>query len=158
MLENPLGSYPTLNDKTDLKKKKRAKKRPTIISNSINTIEVPLEIEEQKTLVDYCEAMGFLSWATPNAGKRGKTAQRNAKKEGIVAGVSDYTVMLKDKILFIEMKRRPRKLKSGKYSVAHTETSPEQKAFIERAGSHAYANAKICFGAVEAIEFIKSNL
>jgi len=160
-INNPLGDYPSLNDKVSAKMKKRARKplKTNIMTkNGVNKIETPLEIEEQKTLVEYCYRMGYLSFAVPNAGKRGKTAQRNAKKEGILEGASDYIILLSNKILFIEMKRRPQKLKSGKLSVAHTTTSDAQKAFIARANEYPYAEALVAYGADMAIRFIKSNI
>jgi len=156
---NPLGDYPSLDDKVSAKMKKRAKstlKTKIITKKGVNKFETPLEIEEQKTLVDYCEAMGYLSFAVPNAGKRGKTAQRNAKKEGILEGVSDYVVFLPKVILFIEMKRRPVKLRSGKLSVSHTTTTDAQKAFVARANEYHYSMAKVCYGADMAIKFIQS--
>ena len=153
-INNPLGDYPSLNDKVAVKHKKRAKR-----AISVNpTATIPTEQQEQITLHEFCKASGLLSWATPNGGSRHKLEAINMKKEGVTSGICDYMVMLPNKILFIEMKRRPQKLKSGKLSVAHTTTSDAQKAFIARANEYPYAEALVAYGADMAIRFIKSNI
>lgn len=44
------------------------------------------------------------SWAVPNAGKRGPSAQRQAKREGMVAGVHDEHYAWNHGIAFLEWK------------------------------------------------------
>ena len=66
--------------------------------------------------------------------------------------------MLPNKILFIELKRAPKKLKSGKISVSHTNTSKEQEAFIMRVNETSYAVGRVCYGFDEARVFIESHL
>jgi len=146
MEDNPLGDYSPAKPFKVARKRKKA----TI------TAIIPTEREEQITLHDFCKANRLLSWATPNGGSRNKLEAINLKKEGATAGVSDYIVMLPKVILFIEMKRRKRKLRNGKYSVTHTPTTDAQTAFIERANVYPYSMAKVCYGAEEAISFIKS--
>lgn len=51
------------------------------------------EIDRQAWVVSYIRKSqpDIIVYATPNAGKRGFTAQRQAKKEGLLAGVFDLT-------------------------------------------------------------------
>lgn len=51
------------------------------------------ELERQVTFRDYAKklAPAVIVYATPNAGKRGFKAQRQAKLEGLMAGVFDQT-------------------------------------------------------------------
>lgn len=46
----------------------------------------------------------IISWAVPNAGKRGPAAQRQAKREGMVAGVHDEHYAWNHGIAFLEWK------------------------------------------------------
>ena len=119
---------------------------------------LPSEQEEQIALHEWCKIKGLLSWATPNGGSRNAKEAMNMKKEGVTAGVADYIVMLPDKIIFIEMKRRARKLKSGLLSISHTKVSEEQKRFLERVSKFKYAEAYVCYGAKDAIFLLKSLL
>jgi len=79
---------------------------------------------------------------------------------GKVKGVSDVIVMLPNKILFIELKRSRKTLKSGKLSISHTKVSPEQKIFLNKINEdfNNYAEAYVCYGAEEAKEIIESRL
>lgn len=69
-----------------------------------------------------------------------------AKVEGVSRGVPDYLILLKDKVVFIEMKR----IKGGV-------VSSEQKEWIDelnKIGGNVKAN--ICYGADQAINYIES--
>ena len=123
------------------------------------------ESEEQKAVVQWLRAKRIFHYATVNENNTYKQDRRyaliaegKAKAVGKLKGVSDLTVFLDDKILFIEMKRAPKKLKSGKESVSHTSTSKEQVKFLEKINSFPYAKGKVCFGAKQAIEFIKEEM
>lgn len=52
------------------------------------------ELDRQSWVVSYLHRTQphIQVWATPNAGKRGYQAQRQAKKEGLTAGVFDLTI------------------------------------------------------------------
>jgi hypothetical protein len=81
------------------------------------------------------------------AGQKPNFAYLNKlKAEGWKVGVPDYLVILKDKVVFIELKR----IKGGT-------VSPEQKQWIEainQAGGH----AAVCKGATEAIKYVEGLL
>jgi len=116
------------------------------------------ERDEQISLHQWCKLKKLNSFSVPNGGSRHRLEAINLKREGATAGVSDYVVLLKDKILFIEMKRRPKKLVSGKMSVSHTKTSVEQLKFLDELKNTSYAIGKVCYGFAEAKEFIEDNL
>jgi len=118
------------------------------------SIQVPLESYEQERLHGWCQNRALVSYAVPNAGKRSVWGGKNFVKQGLVEGVSDYVVLLEDKILYIELKRQPKKLKSGKMSVSHTPTTNEQIEFIEKVSKFSYAIGRVCYGFDEARSFI----
>lgn len=112
---------------------------------------IPLEHEEQKALVQYCQLKKLFYFSIPNgAVLKGNAMQRarqmnKLKKEGLIPGTSDFVVMLPNYILFIELKRQK-----------GSTTSKAQKDFLEEVNKFNYANGKVCKGAKEAIEFIES--
>lgn len=113
----------------------------------------PLESEEQQTLVRYCKVKKIFAFSVPNGSVlKGNKLQRakqmaRLKKEGLVVGVSDFIVMLPNKILFIELKR-----------IKGSVTSEAQKEFIEKMKDYPYAVGRVCKGAKEAISFIEEYL
>jgi len=124
----------------------------------------PTEAEEQKTLVQWLRAKNMFHFAPMNENNAHKQnrkyamiAEVKAKAMGKVKGVSDIIVMLPNKILFIELKRQKKHLKSGGLSITHTKVSKEQYEFMTHANKFGYAEATICYGAKEAIEFIQNN-
>ena len=84
--------------------------------------------------------------------------EQKAKAMGKKAGVSDLVVILKNKVLFIEMKRPPKKLKSGKISYAGISVSENQRKFIDVVNQSDVCIAKVCYGFDEAKKFIDENL
>jgi len=125
---------------------------------------IPLEDEEQKAFVGLLRIKKLLHFSLANGAVLSGNAQQRArqmkklKATGLLTGASDIVVLIKDKILFIEMKRRPKKLKSGKLSVSHTQVSKEQKEFIKSVNTYGYAEAIVCYGAKQAIEFVNKEL
>ena len=128
------------------------------------TKTIPTEEEEQKSLVQWLRAKKIFHFAPMNENNAHKQnrkyamiAEVKAKSMGKVKGVSDIVVMLPHKILFIELKRQKKRLKSGGLSITHTKVSKEQYAFMTKANTFEYIEATICYGAKEAIEFISSH-
>ena len=123
----------------------------------------PKEELEQKALVQWLKLKKIPYFAVGNENifsflNRGLAVklQSKAKSMGSVKGVSDMVVMLPSNILFIELKRVPKKLKSGKLSYTNSKTSQEQLDFIAMVNGFDYSEAKVCYGYIEAIEFIES--
>lgn len=73
--------------------------------------------------------------------------KRKNKKEGLHKGLSDYIVVLKDVLLFIEMKR----VKGG-------QVSKEQKEWLDRLNEIDNVEGAVCRGADEAIKFVETYL
>ena len=117
------------------------------------------ERSEQISLVHYLEILKkqkkiLTFYAIPNGGTRHKLEAINMKLEGVRAGVSDMCVIGLEKILYIEMKKAPKVLKSGKLSYSGISVSDKQKAFIETIELNPNIVAKVCYGFKEAKEFV----
>lgn len=112
-----------------------------------NTLPVPTEAQEGRTLVAYLRVKGYRFTHIANETGSGRGARfqgiRN-KQQGTSKGFPDYLVIVNNQLVAIELKRT-------KGSV----TSQEQKEWIE-ALNKAGIPAKICKGAKEAIDFIKT--
>jgi hypothetical protein len=122
-----------------------------------------IEHHEQIKLVNYLsilERQGKIItfFAIPNGGSRNSIEAKNLKREGVRAGVSDMQVILKDKVLFIEMKRPPKRLKNGELSYSGISVSDKQKEFIECVRGSKVCKAKVCYGFNEAREFVDGEL
>jgi len=124
----------------------------------------PLEDTEQKILVQYLRLKKIFHFSPINE-NQGSSTNRNvairveakAKSMGKLKGVSDLVVFMPKQILFIELKRCGRMLKSGKISHSNSKVSKEQEDFLNRANEFPYAKGYICYGAEEAIKIIEAN-
>lgn len=105
----------------------------------------PLEDEEQKIVVEYCDLRGYPRFRVPNETytKSWKQKTKNATL-GVSAGVPDLFILVSDQLIFVEMKR-----------TAGSSTSTAQKAWIAKL-NNAGIPGKVCKGANEAIEFIEA--
>ena len=129
-------------------------------------MQMMTEAQEQETLVQWLRLKKIFHWANVNENnshmqnrKYAMIAEMKSRKAGKLKGVSDITVMLPNKILYIELKRRRKVLKrSGKLSTSHTKTSPEQIAFLDKVNTYPYAVGKVCHGWEEARDFILKNM
>jgi len=114
------------------------------------------EHQEQVEVVKYLKKNKILHYAVPNGANKSRTAQRQFSAEGLMAGVPDLCIPVSNKYyhgLYIEMKRRPKRLKNGKKSVTHTKVSPEQEKWLRELNERGYY-AVVCYGEDEAIEII----
>ena len=105
---------------------------------------------EQKALVDWFSRQypKLTMFAIPNGGLRHIRTATKLKREGVLAGVADLFLMKPNKYysgLFIEMK-------APKGRVA-----PSQLSFMGRCIVNGY-KYKVCYGAEEAMNFIKEYL
>lgn len=122
----------------------------------------PLEDFEQEVFVNHLRKNKIDFFAPINENsfsflspKLAVMIEAKAKKMGKLKGVLDLVIFLDDFILFMEFKRRPKLLKSGKLSYTNSKTSDDQKDFIEMLKKYKYTKSVICYGYDEAIEFIK---
>ena len=121
------------------------------------------EHKEQVAFVNYLyllEKQGKIItfFAVPNGGSRNIREARNLKLEGVRAGVSDLVVVLKDKVVFIEMKQPPKKLKSGKLSTAGISVQDSQKRFLEKVTESDVCVGYIAYGFAQARVIINDNI
>lgn len=115
------------------------------------------ENQEQTEVNRHCMRRKILMFAIPNGSNKSKTARMKFKAEGLKAGVPDLMIPVANKYyhgLFIEMKQRPKTLKSGKKSYAGIKVSQQQEEWINKLKEQGY-DAKVCYGADEAIEVIE---
>jgi len=127
-------------------------------------INPPSETVEQQKLVQWLRLKKIFHFAPMNENKQSFSnrtvafqIEAKSKSMGKMKGVSDVIVMLPNKILFIELKRARKRLKSGKLSISHTNVSDEQKRFLNTINEefNKYSVAFVCYGAREAIEVVE---
>jgi len=85
-------------------------------------------------------------------------AEVKAKKIGKRKGASDLCIVLPNSVVFIEMKRRKKILKSGKLSTSGIAVSVEQEKFLEAVTNSNVVNGAICYGYDEAVAYINKFL
>lgn len=126
---------------------------------------IPLEIDEQKKLVKWLQIKKIFFYSNVSENntykqdrKYAMIAEQKAKSQGKLKGVADITVLLPNKILFIELKKQGKKLKNGNISHSNSKVSDEQIAFLEKVNSFDYAEGRVCYGFEAAKNFIEENV
>ena len=146
------------------------------------TEKVPLESEECADLVSWIEDQNkvfqynkkdkiLFSKLTQDffinlTGLRKIKYLQKQRKEGKRKGVPDFIIIIpnsicrlnKSVLIFIELKRRRKTLKSGAISEEKVSTSPEQEMWVENLSLVADVQAFVSEGADKAIETIKHYL
>ena len=115
------------------------------------------EHKEQMLINIYCLKNDIDMWAVPNGGLRNAKTANDLKHEGVKSGVPDMMIPIPNKYyhgLFIELKDKPKTLKSGKLSTSHTKVPDNQKEWLDKLNNNGY-KAIVCYGADEAIEAIE---
>ena len=105
------------------------------------------EHQEQVEVCKHLDKLKVLYYAIPNGGQRYKKTAFDLKKEGVKAGAPDLCICEPNKHyhgLYIEMKRRPKTLKSGKKSFAGISVSESQTAFMQQLRDRGY-QAIVCY-------------
>ncbi len=106
---------------------------------------IPLESEEQKVFVQWLELKKIKFTSVPNSTWTPSMAQKVKNKAmGLRSGFPDMIVALPNYLLCIELKRR----KGGV-------VSQEQKDWIAALNLIPNVEARVCFGADEAIKFVE---
>lgn len=130
----------------------------------------PTEYDEQVAFVEYLALMKKKNkivtfFATNNENNSHKQnrkyamiAEVKARKSGKQKGVSDICVVLKNKVVFIELKRQPRVLKNGTFSKTRAKPTPEQIEFLDGINESDACVGSVCWGAKEAIKFLEKNM
>lgn len=109
---------------------------------------MPSEAEEQRAVIEWCDALKLPIFHIPNGGHRHKSVATELKRQGVRPGVPDlFLPIAKGNYhgLFIEMKRR---------DFYPYQASDKQVEWLRRLQQNGYA-AFICKGADEAIACIE---
>ena len=129
-----------------------------------------LEELEQKKAVDYLRILerqgkiiAFFAPMNENimSGSNREKAMKienKAKTMGKRSGVSDLVVVLRDKVLFIELKRAGKRLKSGKISYAGIKVSENQKRFLGDVKKSDVCDSFVAYGFNEFKEKLDSKI
>lgn len=110
-------------------------------------MHIPKEYDECVTFAAWLDMEGYTYSHIPQETftKSWGTKMKN-QRMGVRRGVPDYLVVIPNKgLVFVEMKR----IKGGK-------VSPEQQHWIDQLNQLSGVEAKVCKGAEEAINYIKS--
>lgn len=108
------------------------------------------EDHEHYVFVQWCDAMGLDVFHVPNSTWTKSIMQRTKNTLlGVRAGIPDLWVVVPGVgLLVVEMKRRKETRKTN-YA------TPAQRAWIEKLNAVPGVQATVCYGADEAIKFVK---
>lgn len=132
-------------------------KEPTEYDEQVEFIEYLALMEKQKKIVTFFAVNNENNSHRQNR-KYAIIAEVKAKKTGKKKGVSDICVILKNKVVFIEMKRQPRVLKDGTFSKSKAQPTLEQKQFLLDISNSDVCVGSVCWGSREAIQFLEQFL
>lgn len=110
---------------------------------------IPLEEQEQMKFVSWLRVNKIRHIHVANERMCSVVYKKKLKALGTYAGFPDLMIFLANRTLFIEMKRSDKRL---------SRVSIEQSEWLEFLNLLDKGSAKVCYGADEAIEFVKENL
>lgn len=110
---------------------------------------IPLEEQEQMKFVSWLRVKKIRHIHIANERMCSVVYKKKLKALGTYAGFPDLMIFLPNRTLFIEMKRSDKRL---------SRVSIEQSEWLEFLNLLDEGSAKVCYGADEAIEFVKDNL
>ena len=110
---------------------------------------IPLEEQEQMKFVSWLRVKKIRHIHIANERMCSVVYKKKLKALGTYAGFPDLMIFLANRTLFIEMKRSDKRL---------SRVSKEQREWLEFLNLLDEGSAKVCYGADEAIEFVKENL
>jgi len=123
------------------------------------------EYDEQKALVQWLKAKKIFHFANTSENntfkqdrKYAMIAEGKAKAAGKIKGIPDLTIFLPTRILYLELKRQKKVLKSGELSNSHSKPNVQQLVVIDKINDYPYAISLVGYGAKESIELIKEIL
>ncbi|ARR04567.1 MULTISPECIES: VRR-NUC domain-containing protein [Campylobacter] len=110
---------------------------------------IPLEEQEQIKFVSWLRVKKIRHIHIANERMCSVVYKKKLKALGTYAGFPDLMIFLPNRTLFIEMKRSDKRL---------SRVSKEQNKWLEFLNLLDEGSAKVCYGADEAIDFVKENL
>ena len=120
--------------------------------------DIPTESDEAIALVRWLRVKKIPHTHIANEGKFNVQYMKKRAASGVNAGFPDYVIFLPNKLLAIELKRRPKITKTGKETVSHCKVSDEQIEWLETINCYSYAAALVAYGCEHAIELITKEL
>lgn len=125
--------------------------------NIDNMNQIPLETIEQQILANYLRRNDYIFSKIPSETfTKSWRQKRKNKLEWTSKGVPDTLIILKRwSLLFIELKRQCKILKSWKVWKSPSVVSEEQKMWIEELNKINNVQATVCYWAEEAIKKIE---
>lgn len=123
-------------------------------------MEILREEQEWEILKNWLEANNYKFTHIANeiwiAGKIWMLVNKKKIKQGLKKWFPDYCIILKRRsLLFLELKRAKKVLKSGRLSTSNSKVSEEQKLWISELNKIQNVEACVCYGAFEAIALIQ---
>ncbi len=120
-------------------------------------MNIPKESEEQINLASWLKVNNYLSYKSPSETYTTSWNQkRKNKAEGVTKGFPDICIILKRwSLLFIELKRQKRILKSWKIWKSPSIISKEQLEWQEELNKLQNIQCEICYWFNESIKLIK---
>lgn len=123
-------------------------------------MEVLKEEQEWEILKNWLEANNYKFTHIANeiwiSGRIWMLVNRKKIKQGLKKWFPDYCIILKRRsLLFLELKRKRKTLKSWKLWSSPSKVSEEQKIWIKELNEIANIEAHICYWAEEAIRLIE---
>lgn len=110
------------------------------------------EHNEQSSFVEWLEVNRYKFTAIPNSTFTSFSQQRKNKSEGVRPGLPDMLVIVKNQLVWIEMKRKDRKPKRG----GKGGVSDVQKEWHDILNKCDNCQVFVCYGDLEAREVIRS--
>lgn len=119
-------------------------------------MEIPKECVEQERLANRLRANNYIHYKSPSETYTTSWKQKRKNTlEWVTKGYPDTTIILKRwSLLFVELKRQRRVLKSWKLWKSPSVISEEQKKWIEELNKIDNVQAEIGYGAADAINII----
>lgn len=111
--------------------------------------QIPLEEQEVMKLATWLKINKIPFTHVANERVASVQYKKKLKAMGTSAGFPDMVIFLPCKLVCVEMKRAKKSL---------SRVSDEQIDWIDTINCYGYANAKVCYGAGEAIDFVSSQL
>lgn len=137
--------------KIDKKTQKKWFSGPKIVNKCKPVGACPSEYDEQVAFVRWLTQQGYKFTAIPNSTKTSYSQCAKNTATGLRAGLPDMLVIVKNSVVWIEMKKIDRKPKRGGMGGV----SIEQKEWIDALNECIGCSAHVCYGFKEAKELIE---
>ena len=122
-------------------------------SHHIEVVKYLRGLQSQKKIITFFAAINETRVKSSNPIKNKAIALKEYAM-GKRSGVSDITIILKDKVLFLEMKQPKKLLKNGTYTNSHSKQSESQIEFEKEVTKSDVCSYEVGYGFLNAKEII----